>query len=125
MLCFALQVEMLQAYHSYRQQHPQHSTPPIPSQVIHLPVPKAVVEDLCYAARYLDKQPAVAPDDLHATVLALLHGAHLLESDQNAQQIQESNQVVGSSPVRKYFLKRNLAGTLFFCVDLICRHTPV
>lgn len=60
--------------------------------------------------RYTEVQPAVAAEHVHATVLALLHAAHLLEADPAAQQIQQHNQVPGTEPVRKYFLKRNLAG---------------
>ena len=114
---------MLQVYQDYHAQNPQHSTPPIPSRIIQLPVPAAVVENLCYSSRYLDSMPAVAADDLHATVLTLLHAAHLLESDQNAQQIQDSNQVVGTGHVRKYFLKRNLAGECALCITTCCTLT--
>lgn len=63
-----------------------------------------------------ESQLAVAPQDLQGTVLALLHAAPLLEFDKSAQQIQESNQIVGSSPVRKYFLKRNFAGEGLGCI---------
>ena len=105
----SVQVEMLHIYQQKYQQDPEHGIPPIPSQVIHPPVPAHVLTDLCFSARYDGNQPAVAREHVHATALALLHAAHTLESDSDARQIQQQNQVE-SVPLRKYFIKRNYAG---------------
>lgn len=109
---------MLQVYKEKQQQDPEHAVAPIPSQVVRPPVPAQVLIDSCFTARYEQEEPAVAQEHVHATALALLHAAHVLESDADAQQIQQHNQVA-DSPRRKYFLKRNYAGmgrdSLSFC----------
>ena len=89
-------------------QAPDHHTSPIPSAVVTLPVPEEVLAQLCYAARYSEDQPAIATEHVRATALSLLHAAQQLEADLEAQQIQLSNQVNGTSS-RKFFLKRNYA----------------
>lgn len=100
---------MLHIYQQKYHQDPEHSVPPIPSQIIHPPVPAHVLAELCFSARYHQDQPAVAREHVHAAALALLHAAHALESDSDARQIQQQNQVE-HVPKRRYFIKRNYAG---------------
>lgn len=78
--------------------------------MVHLPVPAAILAEQCYNARYKQEQPAVAPEHVHATALALLQAAQSLESDPEAQKIQQSNQNADGDSARRYFLKRNYAG---------------
>ena len=108
-----VQVQMSHIYKEKYEQDQQQGTAPIPSQIVHPPVPAHVLADLCFSTRYHqpEDQPAIAHEHLHATALALLHAAHTLESDPDAQQIQEHNQVESGSK-RKYFLKRNYAGMI-------------
>lgn len=109
---------MLKVYKEKQREDPEHAVAPIPSQVVRPPVPAQVLIDLCFTARYEQEQPAVAQEHVHATALALLHAVYVLESDPDAQQIQQHNQVT-ASPRRKYFLKRNYAGMV--CSSLSCR----
>lgn len=102
-------------YHIYKekyQQDQEQGVAPIPSQTVHPPVPAQVLADLCFSTKYHqpEDQPVIAREHVHATALALLHAAHTLESDPDAQQIQQHNQA-GSGSKRKYFVKRNYAGT--------------
>ena len=106
-----LQVKMVSMYQQHYQQDPQHATPPIPSYIVHVPVPAEVLAEQCFTARYSEHQPAVAAEHIHATAMELLYAAYILEADPIAQQIQQSNQVMGSSPKQRYFLKRNLSGS--------------
>lgn len=45
-----IQVKMFTAYQQHHREHPQQSTPPIPTQVVPLPVPAVVLAEQCYAA---------------------------------------------------------------------------
>lgn len=107
-----VQVQMLQVFKRKDEQDPTHCVSAIPSQIVQPPVPAEVLADLCCSARYEPDKvaPAVAAGHVHATAVALLHAAHILESDPHAQQLQQDNQVAGGNPRRKYFLKRNYAG---------------
>ena len=105
-----VQVKMVSMYQQHYQQDPQHATPPMPSYVVHVPVPAEVLAEHCFTARYSDHQPAVAAEHIQATAMELLHAAYILEADPIAQQIQRSNQAGHDRPIRKYFLKRNLSG---------------
>lgn len=112
MYCWAfVQVEIFHIYKEKYQQDQEQGIAPIPSQIVHPPVPAQVLDDLCFSTKYLqpEDQPAIAHEHVHATALALLHAAHTLESDPDAQQIQQHSQVESGSK-RKYFVKRNYAG---------------
>ena len=101
---------MFDVYQRHHRQDPLHRVAPIPSITVQLPVAAAVQANLCYSARYLQQQSAVSPEDVRATALQLLQAAKLLESDANAQAIQQLNQIPGHKERRQYFLKRNYAG---------------
>lgn len=49
----------------------------------------------------------------------------MLEADQTAQQIQESNQISSKEPIRKFFIKRNLAGQLLQTQSVTAKSLPL
>ena len=103
--------------HNVFQEHfhkdPQNRFSHIPSIPVTVPVNQSVQGGLCYSSRYLGQQSVIVnDDDIRATAAALLEAVQQLESDSDAQTIQETNQGDGGKPVRKFFIKRNYSGAV-------------
>ena len=104
----------------YYHQEPQNRFSHIPSVVLTVRANLSTQHDLCFWSRYLKGDLEVSAADVRATAKALLHAVQELESDSDAQTIQQSNQDKTTKPVRKFFVKRNYSGESLLQTPALC-----
>ncbi len=106
---WVLQAALYDTFQKYYEQDGSTGIAPIPTAIISLPVNGTFHRDVCYAQRYV--QQAVIPDaDIRAAAAAMLAATMKLDSNPDANAIQQHNPDILNSTLRKYVLKRNHSG---------------